>query len=137
MECWSVLQSKYTSVRQLIARRLLENELSSIIRTAAGHKRNKVTRGAPQYQALWEVADTKVQKFCDEFHCDRSLIEAQVPALKELESLAQTPEPPKRAIKTVVGILFGTVSVVTLGFLTGIFHWLFTLGYSLAPHFMR
>jgi hypothetical protein len=95
-ECWNAFESRYLSFRQLIAKRLLENDLSSIIRTVASHKRNKVSAGAPQYRSLWKIADQKVDSFCAAYRADRGEIEAQIPALKELHDLAQMPNTPKR-----------------------------------------
>jgi hypothetical protein len=133
-ECWDVLQSRYAGFRRLVAKRLLENELSSIIRTVAGHKRNKLPKGASQYQSLWHVADTKVQRFCDDHRVDRTEVEAQIPALKELRDLSQAPATPNHAAQVAIGFISGTVVFIAIGFFTGVIHWLFTLGYSWAQH---
>lgn len=133
-ECWDVLQNRFAGLRRHVAERLLENELASIIRTVAGHKRNKLPKGSLQYQSLWRAADTKVQKFCDGQHVDRAEIEAQIPALNELRDLAQAPNAPNRAAQVAIGCVTGTVAFIALGFFTGVIHWLFTLGYHWAQH---
>ncbi len=95
-ECWGGLQNRFAGLRQHIAKRQLENELASIVRTVAGHKRNKVPTGAPQYRSLWKIADQKVDRFCAAYRADRAEIEAQIPALKELYDLAQAPHAPEK-----------------------------------------
>lgn len=133
-ECWDSLQNRYAGFRRLIAKHQLENELASIIRTVGGHKRNKVPKGAPQYQSLWNAADTKVKRFCETHHVNRAEIEAQIPALRELQELAQKPSASNRAAKASVGLVTGTVLIIAVGFITGLIHWLFTAGYQLAEH---
>jgi hypothetical protein len=133
-ECWDALQSRYLSFRQLIAKRLLENDLSSIIRTVAGHKRNKVPAGAPQYRSLWKIADQKVDSFCAAYRADRGEIEAQIPALKELHDLAQTPNTPKKGLKAAGGLVTGFVVFILFGFAAGIIQWLFHLGMYFAHY---
>ena len=133
-ECWDGLQNRFAGLRRQIAKRQLENELASTIRTVAGHKRNKLPKGSSQYQSLWRTADAKVQKFCDAHHVDRAEVEAQIPALKELKDLAEAPATPNHAARVAVGFISGTVAFIALGFFTGVIHWLFTLGYHWAQH---
>ena len=133
-ECWDGLQNRFAGLRRHIAKRLLENELASIIRTVAGHKRNKVPTGAPQYRSLWKIADQKVDSFCTAYRADRAEIEAQIPALKELCDLAQMPNTPKKGIKVAGGFVTGVVVFTLSGFAAGIIHWLFHLGMSFAHY---
>lgn len=131
-ECWGGLQNRFASLRQHIAKRQLENELASIVRTVAGHKRNKVPTGAPQYRSLWKIADQKVDRFCAAYRADRAEIEAQIPALKELYDLAQAPHAPEKAIKVAGGLATGVIVFTLSGFAAGIIQWLFHLGMNLA-----
>ncbi len=133
-ECWDALQSRYLSARRLIAKHALENELASIIRTVAGHKRNRVRAGMPQYCSLWKIADQKVDSFCAAYQADRGEIEAQIPALKELHDLAQIPRTPKKAIKVAGGLVTGVVLFTLSGFTAGIIMWLFHLGMNFAHY---
>lgn len=136
-ECWDVLQTKYGSLKMLIAKRLLENELASIVRTVSGHKRNKLPKGSSQYQSLWRIADAKVEKFCSDYHLSRFEVEAQIPALKELRELAKTPAPPEYGTHLAIGLFCGTVLIFVLGIVTCVAHWLFNLGYVLIQHWLR
>ena len=120
--------SQYRSLRRYIAKRSLESELASIIRTVGGHKRNKVPAGASQYWSLWHIADQKVDTFCVAYQANRAEIEAQVPALKELCDLAQMPNAPKKGIKAAGGLVTGFVVFILFGFAAGIIQWLFHLG---------
>jgi hypothetical protein len=131
-ECWDKLQNRFTGLRRHIAKRLLENELASIIRTVAGHKRNKVPTGAPQYRSLWKIADQKVDSFCVAYRADRAEIEAQIPALKELCDLAQMPNTPKKGIKVAGGLVTCVAVFILSGFAAAIIQWLFHLGMNFA-----
>ena len=133
-QCWDGLQNKFAGLRRQIAKRQLENELASIIQTVAGHKRNKVPTGAPQYRSLWKIADQKVDSFCAAYRADRGEIEAQIPALKELQDLAQTPHTRKKAIQIAGGIVTGVVVLILSGFAAGIIQWLFHLGMNFAHY---
>ena len=126
--------SQYRSLRRYIAKRSLESELASIIRTVGGHKRNKVPAGASQYWSLWHIADQKVDTFCVAYQANRGEIEAQIPALKELCDLAQMPNAPKRAIKAAEGLVTGVVLFTLSGFAAGIIQWLFHLGMNFAHY---
>jgi hypothetical protein len=133
-ECWDAFENRSLSLRRLIAKRLLENDLSSIIRTVAGHKRNKVPAGAPQYRSLWKIADQKVDSFCAAYRANRGEIEAQIPALKELHDLAQMPNTPKRGIKIAGGLVTSVVVFTLSGFAAGMIQWLFHLGMHFAHY---
>lgn len=126
--------SQYRSLRRYIAKRSLESELASIIRTVGGHKRNKVPAGAPQYCSLWKIADQKVDSFCAAYRADRGEIDAQIPALKELHDLAQMPNTPKKGIKAAGGLVTGFVVFILFGFAAGIIQWLFHLGMNFAHY---
>jgi hypothetical protein len=133
-EAACVAASQYRSFRRYIAKRSLESELASIIRTVGGHKRNKVPAGASQYRSLWHIADQKVDTFCVAYQANRAEIEAQIPALKELCDLAQMPNVPKKAIKTAGGLVTGFVVFILFGFAAGIIQWLFHLGMYFAHY---
>jgi|SRR5580658_3638250 hypothetical protein len=135
-ECWSALRNRFAGLRQHIAKRLLENELASIIRTVAAHKRNRVPAGAPQYRSLWHTANQKVDSFCVAYWADRAEIEAQIPALKELCDLVQVPKASKKAIKIAGGLVTGVVVFTLSGFAAGVIQWLFDLGMNFAHHLL-
>lgn len=126
-ELWSELS-------KTMARRKLESNLVAIIRTVTGHKRNKVPAGASQYRSLWHIADQKVDSFCEDYQVDRAELEAQVPALRELEALAQKPDKPKHGAKVAAGFVTGVVGITLSGFVAGIIQWLFHLGLNFAHY---
>ena len=131
-QCWDGLQNRFAGLRRQIAKRQLENELASIIQTVAGHKRNKVPTGAAQFSSLWRIANQKIDYFCAAYRADRGEIEAQIPALKELHDLAQTPHTPTKAIKIAGGLVTCVVVFILSGFTAGIIQWLFQLGMNFA-----
>ncbi|MFP5207284.1 MAG: hypothetical protein ACLGSH_18170 [Acidobacteriota bacterium] len=138
-ECWKGSQSRFVGLRRHMAKRQLENELASIIRTVAGHKRNKVPDGAPQYKSLWLVADRRVDEFCRRYSVDRATVQAQIPALAELKSLATTAHTTTAGVKAAGAVVTGFVVFIFLGFVFGIAQYLFHLGLGSAQwleHFL-
>ena len=98
---------------------------------------NKLAKGSPQYQSLWRAADSKVDQFCLQYNASRIEIEAQAPALKELEDLAQAPAVPNRKAQLAVGSVTGLALIVAVGFTLEVLHWLFTLGWLMAHHILN
>jgi hypothetical protein len=139
-QAWSSIskfgREQWSELFRTMARRKLESDLAAIIRTVAGHKRNKVPAGAPQYRSLWHTANQKVGAFCEDYQLDRAQLEAQVPALKELEELAQKPDRSKQGAKVAAGLVTGSVAFILFGFTVGIVQWLFHLGMNFAHHLL-
>jgi hypothetical protein len=135
-QAWSSIskfsRKQWSELSKTMARRKLESDLAAIIRTVAGHKRNKVSTGALQYGSLWNTANQKVGSFCEDYQVNRAELEAQVPALKELEELAQKPDKSKQGVKAVAGLVAGVVVFILSGFAVGIIQWLFHLGMHFA-----
>lgn len=131
-ECWNETTTKWTSLRKFLAQRTLENDLAGIVRTVAGHKKNNVPRGASQYLSLYNVAEIKVNEFCRRYRIDRSDIEAQIPALKELQDLATAPKIQSRVLPTLITLVAVICGVYLLGMLTGLGQWIFDIGYHTA-----
>ena len=113
-----------------IARRRLESDLSDIIKTATGHKKDKVANGDSRYQELWRIADQKVTDFCVKHEVSRVSIDAQIPALTELQQLATVPVviPHRNAKIAIGGFVAGSVAITTLGALCAYVHDLFIFG---------
>jgi hypothetical protein len=137
-KAWSSIskfgREQWQELSKTMARRKLESDLATIIRTVSGHKRNKVPAGAPQYRSLWHIANQKAGLFCEDYQVDRGELEAQVPALKELEELAQKPDKSKQGAKVAGGLVTGVVVFTLSGFAAGIIQWLFHLGMNFAHY---
>lgn len=124
-------------LRRGIAQRQLETQLSAIIRTVAGHKKNKVPRGDGRYMALANVAGLKVQDFCLKYRIPESEIEAQIPALQELKNLATAPNRPSLVLGIPILVLSTALLIGVLGFISGFVRWLFTDGWRVAEALVR
>ncbi len=124
-------------LRRGIAQRQLEGQLSSIIRTVAGHKKNKVPRGDPRYVSLYSNSMAKVNRFCEMYNVPMNEIDSQIPALQELKNLATVPDFRPAWYLTAVGILALGLSVSFLGVVTGIVQYLFNFGYNTFMHLVR
>jgi len=113
-----------------IARRRLESDLSDIVRVASGHKKDKVAKGSSQYQELWRIADEKVTAFCIFHNVPRESIDAQIPALTELEQLGTAPVvvPYQRFTFTAAGIVGSVLIVILIGIVCSFISHLFGVG---------
>ena len=73
------------------AKRTLEDQLARIIETANAHEAKGLPHGSPAYVALQEHANRKIGDFCAKHGVERLAIEQEVPVLRDLEALTQTP----------------------------------------------
>src|ERR1035438_405243 len=64
----------------------LESGLARIIDTANSHKAKGKVDGSAVYLALRDKASTKIGDFCTKHNLDRLAIEAQIPALADLQA---------------------------------------------------
>jgi hypothetical protein len=141
-ECTEFVRGSRRWIDQILAlaemafhRRRLENELASILRTVSAHKKNGVPKGASQYQALNRAVNNQVIFFCQTYGIDPLEIEAQLPALGELKTLATPNKVWAPLVWIGLSATIGSIGVVILGFLVGVSYYLYTYGVHLAPHF--
>jgi len=128
---WMRLQSfavgKYKSVQLSIERRSFEGTLERIVRVALAHQSLGLPVGHPQYTLLREQADSTCAKFAQRWTVDPNLLEAQIPAIGKLKSLAD----PTSKVKRAVLVSAGTAGVLALFFLIGVLAGLTSIGYHL------
>jgi len=128
---WTRLQSfavgKCKRVQLSIERRSFEHKLERIVRIALANQSVGLPAGHPQYKLLRQQADSTCANFAHRWNITPDLLEAQIPAIRKLKSLADTAPKPEPTVLVSLGI----ASVVALFFLVGILAGLTSMGYHL------
>ena len=123
----SFVVGKYKAVQLSIERRSFERKLESIVRAALAHQSSGLSAGNRQYKLLTEQADSACANFAHHWNIDPNLLDAQIPAIRKLKSLAEPPPKPEPAVMVFLGV----VGAVALFFLMGILAGLTSVGYHL------
>lgn len=128
---WTRLRSfvvaQYKAVQLSIESRSFEAKLERIVRTALAHQSLGLPAGHPQYRLLRQQVDSACANFVHRWNIDPSLLEAQIPALGKLKSLATPAFKPKSAVL----VSLGTAGVMALFFVIGVLAGLTSIGYHL------
>ena len=128
---WTRLRSfavgKYKAVQLSIERRSFEGKLEGIIRNALAHQSVGLPAGHPQFKLLRQQADSTCTNFAHRWNITPDLLEAQIPAIRKLKSLANPSPKPEPAVLVSLGM----AGVVALFFLVGILASLTSVGYHL------
>ena len=131
VSAWTRLRSlavgKYKVVQLSIERRSFEGKLEKIVRTALAHQSVGLPAGYPQYKLLTQQANSICAEFASRWNIDPNLLDAQIPAIRKLKSLADPPSRPEPAVLVSLGV----GGVVVLFFLAGILAGLISVGYHL------
>ena len=118
---------KYKAIQLSIERSTFERKLESIIRTALAHQSGGLPVGHPQFKLLREQAHTLCSEFTSRWNINPNLLDAQIPAIRKLKSLADPSPKPEPAVLISLGV-FGAVA---LFFLLGALAGLTSVGYHL------
>ena len=118
---------KYKAIQLSIERSTFERKLESIVRTALAHQSGGLPAGHPQYKLLREQANTLCSEFTSRWNINPNLLDAQIPAIRKLKSLANPSPKPEPVILVSLGV-FGAVA---LFFLMGALAGLTSVGYHL------
>ena len=128
---WTRLRSfatgKYKAVQLSIERRSFENKLEKIVRTALAHQSVGLPAGHPQFKLLRQQADSTCVNFAHRWNIDPNLLDAQIPAISKLKSLADPARKPEPAVLVSLGV----GGAASLFFLLGILAGLASVGYHL------
>ena len=128
---WTRLRSfavgKYKVVQLSIERRSFEGKLERIVRNALAHQSVGLPAGHPQFKLLRQQADSTCAKFAHRWNITPDLLDAQIPAIRKLKSLADPAPKPEPAVLVSLGM----AGVVALFFLVGILAGLTSVGYHL------
>jgi hypothetical protein len=118
---------KYKAVQLSIERRSFERKLESIVRAALAHQSGGLASGNRQYKLLTTQADSLCADFTSRWNIDPNLLDAQIPAITKLKSLADPPHKPEPAVLVSLGV----AGAVALFFLMGVLAGLASVGYHL------
>ena len=105
---WTRLRSfpvgKCKAVQLSIERRSLERRLERIVRTALAHQSVGLPAGHPQYKLLRQQADSTCANFAHRWNITPDLLDAQIPAIGKLKSLADPPPKSRPAVLVSLGV---------------------------------
>ena len=118
---------KYKVVQLSIERRSFEHKLERIVRTALAHQSVGLPAGHPQYKLLTQQANSICSEFTACWNIDPKQLDAQIPAIRKLKSLADPTPKPKPAVLVSLGV----AGSGALFFLIGILAGLASVGYHL------
>jgi len=128
---WTRLRSfavgKYKAVQLLLERRSFERKLEAIVRAALAHQSGGLPAGKREYKLLTERANSICSEFTSHWNIDPNLLDAQIPAIRKLKSLADPPPKPEPAILVSLGV----AGAMALFFLMGVLAGLSSVGYHL------
>jgi len=100
----------------------LEKALARIIETANGHRAKGLPKGAPAYVVLRDKADARIQVFATKWGVEIATIEAQAPALADLDKLCIPDKQVPAGLKLLAALLGTILSLVLLGAASGLVH---------------
>lgn len=114
--------STFNTWRKHMDQNSLERALAQIIETANGHRAKGLPKGSPAYFVLRDKADAKVQAFARKWDVEIATIEAQAPALADLDKLCIPDKQVPAGLKLLAALLGTILSLVLLGAASGLVH---------------
>ena len=114
--------STFNTWRKSMDQNSLERALAQIIETANGHRAKGLPKGSPAYFVLRDKADAKVQAFARKWDVEIATIEAQAPALADLDKLCIPDKQVPAGLKLLAALLGTILSLVLLGAASGLVH---------------
>ncbi|MGB6827994.1 MAG: hypothetical protein WBE41_08135 [Terracidiphilus sp.] len=112
--------STFNTWRKRMDQNSLERALAQIIETANGHRAKGLPKGSPAYFVLRDKADAKIQAFARKWDVDIGTIEAQAPALADLDSLCIPDKQVPAGLKLLAALLGTILSLLLLGAASGL-----------------
>jgi hypothetical protein len=119
--------SKCKAIQLSIERRTFERKLETIVRAANAHHSCGRSPGTIHFKLLRTCADELCANFAQRWNIPPELLEAQIPAITKLKSLADPPPKPNPAPLVGLGIVAAAATFLLLGALGG----LASVGYHL------
>ena len=117
----------YRTLQLSSERRSFEHKLESIVRAALAHQSGGLAAGNRQYKLLTTQANSICVDFTSRWNIDPNLLDAQIPAIAKLKSLADPAPKPE----PVVLVSLGVAAAVAFFFLMGVLAGLASVGYHL------
>jgi hypothetical protein len=112
--------STFKAWRQHRDQEALEKALARNIETANGHQAKGMPRGSQVYLALWIKANDAIDHFCEKWHVDPTLIEAEAPALRELKNLTIPDKSLPLGFKLFGSFIGGILFLILIGAASGL-----------------
>lgn len=123
----AIAAAKCRAIQLSIERGNFERKLETIVRAANAHHSCGRPPGAIQFKLLQECADDLCANLAQRWDISPELLEAQIPAITKLKSLADPPTKSNPAPLVGLGIVAAAVTFLLLGILSG----LVSVGYHL------
>jgi hypothetical protein len=98
----------------------LESALARIIETVNSHKAKGKPDGSAVYLELRDTAFAKVEQFCAKHNVDRLSIEAQIPALSDLNARCIAKKKTPLGVQLIAALLGGIVTLLLIGMASGL-----------------
>jgi hypothetical protein len=114
--------STFNTWRKCMDQNTLERALAQIIEAANGHRAKGLPKGSPAYFVLRDKAYAKIRAFARKWDVDIATIEAQAPALADLNSLCIPDKQVPAGLKLLAALLGTILSLVLLGAASGLVH---------------
>jgi hypothetical protein len=127
VRAFDALHSLYRTIQLSIGRRRFERHLALIVQAANAHHAGGRVPGERQFKVLQEQADRMCSSFAQRWDIPPELLEAQIPAITKLKSLADPPPKPNLSPRVALGIVAAAATFFLLGVLSG----LASVGYHL------
>jgi hypothetical protein len=118
---------QYKALQCSTERRSFERKLETIVRAALAHQSGGLRAGNRQYQLLTTQAKSICVDFASRWNIDPDLLDAQIPAIAKLKSLADPA--PKPAPVVLVSLV--VAAAVAFFFLMGVLAGLTSVGFYL------
>ena len=112
----------FNTWRKSMDQNSLERALAQIIETANGHRAKGLPKGSPAYFVLRDKAHAKIRAFARKWDVDIATIEAQAPALADLDKLCIPDKQVPTGLKLLAALLGTILSLVLLGAASGLVH---------------
>jgi hypothetical protein len=114
--------STFNTWRKSMDQNSLERALAQIIEIANGNRAKGLPLGSPAYFVLRDKADAKIQAFARKWDVDIATIEAQAPALADLDTLCVPDKQVPAGLKLLAALIGAILSLVLLGAASGLVH---------------
>ena len=114
--------STFNTWRKRMDQNSLERALAQIIETANGHRAKGLPKGSPAYLVLRDKAAARVEVFAKKWNVDIATIEAQAPALADLDAFCIPDRQIPAGLKPLAALLGIVLSLVLLGAASGLVH---------------
>jgi hypothetical protein len=124
VSAWARMNSfaacRYKAVQRSIERRSFEHQLERIVTIALAHQSTGLSASHSHYKQLRRQADSTCAKVPRRWNITPDLLEAQIPAISKLKSLAEPAPKPEPAVLVSLGVAAAVALFFLMGILAGL-----------------